>query len=103
MNKEYWVCYGKIKKWNKGQLSAKQVKFMARYLTDPAFDIKKLSSSNRAIILKFANTIRGLFMINPYNRVILARFSLYSKTLIAFSLKIYLHDAQNLAIIFILS
>lgn len=61
MNKEYWVCYGKIKKWNKGQLSAKQVKFMARYLTDPTFDIKKLSSSNRAIILKFANTIRDLF------------------------------------------
>ncbi|CAL5098813.1 hypothetical protein [Salmonella phage Tennessee] len=33
----------------------------------------------------------------------MARFSLCSKTLIAFSLKIYLHDAQNLAIIFILN
>ncbi|QPI15149.1 hypothetical protein GECvBN5_gp133 [Salmonella phage GEC_vB_N5] len=42
-------------------------------------------------------------MSNPHNRVILARFYPYSRPMIAFSLKIYLHDAQNLAIIFILN
>lgn len=63
MNKEYWVCYGKIKKWNKGQLSAEQVKFMARYLTDPDFDIGKLSKIDAKKVDKYIEEIRSILSV----------------------------------------